>query len=438
MTQILLRLAALTLVALPNGAIIDGQQRNRQTALPAIEDGTSVIAGRVVDSQTKQPVPGAEITITLLVKGGSSRGGVLTTDADGRYSFPEIGEGTYLIMAVKPEYLNSCYVSPESTSPCATVAVLRDQKRLDVNIELIKGAIARGRVVDDGGAPIGDAIVRMGSPRQPGNEMARAILFSNATDASDADGTFELRGIPPGEWNLELELTAPSGSIRPPLFFYPGVIRSDDARRVEFSSGRVTDNLQFTVPRIGEHALTVRVSPGPLPIGDIRTSFMQTVPFVSRTITLNDEGIGQVKGLLEGRYFIAARGWIDDKAWSAFHVVDFIPPVADVSLQLTPAGTISGRLVARNGGLPPLSGVVVATPWMYDDVEINPVAPDESPVAADGTFHVEGVFGQRAVKVIGLDADWQVVSTVLGRSDVTSVDVPPAATVELTIVVARR
>jgi hypothetical protein len=182
----------------------------------------------------------------------------------------------------------------------------------------------------------------------------------------------------------------------------------------------------------------VRVSPGVLPIGDIRASLIKQVPFASRGIALNDEGIGEVKGLIEGRYFIAARGWIKDKAWAAFAVADFISPSLDLSLQLAPAGSISGRIVAKNGGLPPLSGVVAAATWVHDDVEVNPVTPDQIPVAADGSFRIEGLFGTRTLQLIYLDAEWQVASILVGRSEVHAIDVPLDTTVDVTVVVARR
>jgi len=433
----LARIISAIVIVVMTAAVAVAQQRSRRAGPQPLDEGTSVIAGTVVDAQSRQPVSGVEITLSMFV-GGISRGGVITTDAEGRYSFANIGDGFYMMTARKQDYLNACYLNPEAASPCGSVIVLRDQKRLDINFALIKPATARGRVVDQAGMPIGGATVRMGSPAAPRNEIARAILFSSASAETAKDGTFELHGVPPGEWNLELELKPHAGSIGLPVFFYPGVIRDDEATRVAFSAGRITDNLIFTVAGVAENTLTVRVSSGVVPIADVKASLLKPVPFVSRPIPLNDEGIGEIKGLLESRYFIAARGWINDKAWAAFDLVDFVPPSLDLSLQLMPAGRIKGTIVGRNGTVPPLAGVVVAAPWVHDDVEVNPVTPDESPVSADGSFQVEGVFGRRALRVIGLDASWDVVSVMLGRAEITSVDVPSDATVEVRIVVSRR
>jgi hypothetical protein len=422
------------IVILAATASITLAQRRAPEPLPP---GTSTIAGRVIDAETKQPVAGAEVTASVFTA-GIGRGGTIKTGTDGSFALENIGEGMYVLAVMAPEYLTGCFPNPEAPTACGPINLLRDQKRRDVNVSLLRGAIARGRIVTQQGAPIAGATVRMGSPRQPRNEIARTILFSNAPAVSAADGTFELRGIPPGEWNIELELPAQPGSIKPPTIFYPGVFDHDEASTVEFSPGRLTGNLVVVVPAVTDNTLTVRVSPGVLSIGDVRASLIKPVPFVSRSIALNDEGIGEIKGLVEGRYFIAARGWIKEKAWAAFAVADFISPSLDLSLQLAPAGSISGRIVAKNGGLPPLTGVVAAATWVYDDAEVNPVTPDQVPVAADGSFRIEGLFGTRTLQLIYLDADWHVASILVGRSEVGTIDVPLDTAVDVTIVVARR
>jgi hypothetical protein len=422
------------IVILAATASIAIAQRRLPERLPP---GTSTIAGQVIDAETTQPVAGAEVTVSAFTA-GIGRGGTIKTGADGAFAIENIDEGMYVLAVRAPGYLTGCFPNPEAPASCGSINLVRDQKRHDVKVSLIRGAIARGRIVNQQGAPIAGATVRMGSPRQPRNEIARTILFSSAPVVSAADGTFELRGIPPGEWNIELELAAQPGSIRPPTIFYPGVFDDDQASTVEFSAGRVTGNLVVVVPAVADNTLTVRVSPGVLSIGDVRASLIKPVPFVSRSIALNEEGIGEIKGLVEGRYFIAARGWIKEKAWAAFAVADFISPSLDLSLQLAPAGSISGKIVAKNGGLPPLAGVIAAATWVHDNAEVNPVTPDQVPVAPDGSFRIEGLFGTRTLQLIYLDADWHVASILVGRSEVNTIEVPLDTAVDVTVVVARR
>jgi hypothetical protein len=315
--------------------------------------------------------------------------------------------------------------------------VLRDQQRTDIDIGLAPLAIARGRVVDSTGSPVAGASVRLGSPAKPGTSMMHTI-YSGAVTQTSTDGAFEVHRIPPGIWNLELDVPATRDSVRLPVVFYPGVFRAEEATPFEFVPGRIVDDLVFVVPAVTDNALTVRLSAGPFPLSDVRTTFVGA-PSPVPAIKFNDDGVATIKGLLEGRYFVAARAWTNEQSWAAFEIIDFIAPSLDVSMRMQRAATIKGKIVSQKGGLPPLDGVVVAALWVDGDVEINPNAPDQVPVEADGTFRIDGVFGRRAFKLLRLSPDWRLHSILQGRSEVTSgIDVPLDTTVDVTIVVTRR
>jgi len=247
-----------------------------------------------------------------------------------------------------------------------------------------------------------------------------------------------VRRILPGVWNLELDVPAKGDSVRLPVMFYPGVFRAEEATPFEFVPGRIVDDLVFVVPAVADNALTVRLSAGPFPLSNVRTTFVGAPPPVPG-IKFNDDGVATIKGLLEGRYFVAARAWTNEQSWVAFEIIDFIAPSLDVSMHMQRAPPIKGKIVSPQGGLPPLDGVVVAALWVDGDVEINPNAPDQVPVEADGTFRIDGVFGRRAFKLLRLSPEWRLHSILQGRSEVTSgIDVPLDTTVDVTIVVTRR
>lgn len=404
---------------------------------PPVEAGTASIAGRILDARTARPAGGVLVTIVTLV-GGAPRSSTTTTDAAGVYTFDGIAEGSYMLTTYAVDYQMACYPNT-STDRCSRIELAPGDRRVNPDLSLTPNAVARGRIVDDSGAPIADATVRMTRERRPLPGGTFASVVSGRGVKTRADGTFELRGIAPGTWYLEASVPAAKGSMGLPVVFYPGVFHHDEATRIEFSAGGVVDDLVLIVPATRDNVLTVHIASGPVPIGDVRAAMIRATPFVATTITLGDDGSGVITGVLPGRYFIAARGWIKDRAWAAFQVADFLPPSVEVSLSMKPAGAITGKIVARNGGLPPLDGVVVAAGWTHDDVEINPLTPDQVPVEVDGSFKIDGLFGQRALRLIGLSPDWGVYEIRQGRSEISgAVDVPLDTTVDVTIVVARR
>ena len=221
----------------------------------------------------------------------------------------------------------------------------------------------------------------------------------------------------------------------------PAACRGKRRLGVELIAGKVTDRLTITVPRINENTLTVVVPPPDATISDIAVSVLRESPLVMLRIDLNAEGIGTLKGLLPGPLFRRRHAQSSrDKQWAAFEVVDFIEDSYEARLQLMPTGSIAGKIVTDKGDLPPLEGVMVGASWIYDGVEVNPLAVDEAPAALDGSFRIDHLFGTRKLQLRGLDLDWEVAAIRQDRTDVTSsgVVVVPDATTQATIVLRRR
>ena len=66
---------------------------------------------------------------------------------------------------------------------------------------------------------------------------------------------------------------------------------------------------------------------------------------------------------------------------------------------------------------------------------MNGSAPTEAPVAPNGTFRLDGLFGTRKLQLIGLGSEWMIRSIVQDRSDVTAAGVTLAADTEAKVVV---
>jgi hypothetical protein len=410
-------ISLIALAAIPLGA--------RQFAPPPIAPGTSAIRGRVLDNVTKAPVAGCAIRAGT---GGSFTS--LVTDQGGAYEIRDVAAGQYYFRIQCPSHLSICL----GADPSCAVDVARDQERVGIDFTVVPGAIARGQVMTFDGRPVTRARVRLG------RGMLGEPTFPATPSTTDTEGRFELLNLPAGEWRLEVEVPAVPGGMRPPIVYYPGGLSWEDATGVSLEAGKVSDRLTIVVPRINENVLTVVVPPADATISAVVVSVLQQSPLAVRQIALNAEGIGTVKGVLPGRYFVAARAASSDKQWAGFEVIDFIEDSYEARLQLAPTGSITGRIIVESGALPSLETAMVGAAWIYDGEEVNPLIFDEARATPDGSFRVDHLFGTRRLQVRGLDVGWEVAAVRQGRADVTAngIVVIPDSAIDATIVLRRR
>lgn len=160
-----------------------------------------------------------------------------------------------------------------------------------------------------------------------------------------------------------------------------------------------------------------------------------------REISLDADGAGSVRGLLEGRYYVAAQGELDGRSVVASDVAQVIQDDTELTLLAAEPGRITGKLVAERGGLPLLADVRVAANWIDEDgEEIDPVALSETTLAPDALFHLDGMFGLRRIQLMGLPPGWRVQSIREGRNEVlnTGLTISPGKTHDLVVTIALR
>jgi len=356
----------------------------------------------------------------------------VVTGPDGRYEFAGIAEGDYNVIADCASYLFGC-VQPAGTTepPCVTITLFKDQERTNVDLKPMPAAIVRGRVVDGQGKSVRNASLRLGGPFV-GNTVAFAVTTTTADD-----GTFEVRRVAAGSWHLQVDLPPEPGALSAAIVYYPGVLSPYEAGSIDVAAGERKEGIVIKVPPTLESTLTVRIPPPDTNTTDLAVSVVRAVPLVTRRLEIDAHGEATIKGLTAGRYIIVGTATSGDQQWADYQPVDFLDQPIEVALHPQPAGKIRGRIVTDRGGLPSLAESTVGAAWIDGDVVLNPLAPDEAPIAADGTFEIGGLFGRRILQLVRFDALWQIHSVRHGRTDVThtGVDVVPGVTSEVTIVV---
>ncbi len=389
-----------------------------------LEAGTAAIHGRVLDAASNGPVANLEVLLFDTDNRGRPgtlpRSGVVRTDAAGRFSFSRIGAGDYRIRVTGKTHLPACVGSArEGEEPCQRITIKDGQVRSDVVIVTRPAAIIRGRLGDHLNRPVRGAEVSamcVGAERC----LERAM--------TDANGRFEIGGIPPGDATLSAEFAAGDGSEV--AAFYPGVWEIDEALPVAATTGQPA-NIEFRLPKAVMGSITARVV-GPAGYRLERFQLSQS----DRTMQALDGPVARIDHLREGRYLLHALAAANNKRYAGFKSVDVSDGNIDATVSLEEAGVITGRIVSAQGGAPPLDGQSISAWWVLDEDVVGAELVD---VSADGSFVFNGIFGDRVFRV-RLANGWSVASVRANGKDVTDdvVRVTPGSRTQVVITVGRQ
>jgi hypothetical protein len=161
--------------------------------------GTALLAGRVVDVDTGEPVEGARVTLFSAAVGltasGTAAGPIVITDSYGRFYFSNLAAGPYFPMPSREGYVPVISGQPIQVNQSSRLAEVR-LRRL--------GTIT-GTLRDDGGEPVvGTEVIAYQRTVQLSASMfqlGRTSQFARiASDRSDNRGGYRLRNLSPGEY----------------------------------------------------------------------------------------------------------------------------------------------------------------------------------------------------------------------------------------------
>jgi protocatechuate 3,4-dioxygenase beta subunit len=170
---------------------------------PSAADATGRVAGRITLEGANTPISGARV---ILVPAGPPTRPMgpmrpigpppqATSDHDGRYLFPRIRPGAYHLQVEK-----TGYAPLADSSRARTVQVVAGQSADDVDVQLQRGAVIAGKVLDSSGEPLPDARVmalrRVSQPGAPPRLMPAGGMGQQTNDI----GEFRIAGLPPGEY----------------------------------------------------------------------------------------------------------------------------------------------------------------------------------------------------------------------------------------------
>ena len=407
-----------------------GQQKPARVAT-----GDATISGRVIDRESKRPIEGAMVTLSSFSLTDVLL--VAQTGRDGGYAFEAIAAGEYRIAAAHDDYAPELALraQPEAL-PLSSIRVARGQRLRGIDLALGRGASIAGRVLDARGTPVAGAPVMALST----GGLAPSAVQMPFMIRTGARGDYVVPGIAEGAYRvsascLSLEESLEAG-VTPRQTYYPGTAEAEAAGVVRVRAGETVAGIDIACPssdivRISGHVIRAAVDA----VADV---YLLSNGSAVRTVPLTDGGAFTLR-LPSGRYTVCATARDGDRVEAAFATLDVSTDATDVTLALAEAATVSGRLVTADGSPRPNALFQVAAVLTDGGKAIDPVRRDRVDVSAEGTFELRGLFGERAIQVIGVPDGWEVQRILRGKTPVTTLSTSAGETIDdLTIVIARQ
>lgn len=157
---------------------------------PTPSPGTSVLTG-TVSSITGQPIAGARINVN-----GEGATRTTMTDARGRFSIGELRMGRYYLNVAKPGYITIAYGQRRVNSQ-GTAIPLGEGETRDLTMQLPRGSVLTGMVLDERGEPAVNASVRAMRMMSTGGERRPQPVGGDSTDDR---GIFRIHSLQPGDY----------------------------------------------------------------------------------------------------------------------------------------------------------------------------------------------------------------------------------------------
>ena len=387
-----------------------------------IRPGSATIAGRVTEIDSSRPLAG--VLMTLVDQNLRARLTAMT-NPDGTYVFEGIAMGAYLVEADHPDYVPVRFSLAAPDRARSAIFVMPDNpRRSDVDIALVPGGTITGRVTDQHGRPLKDAMVTAGMMV---DDLRYQITVPRGPTVSrtDATGEYSIRQLAAGTYRvsvtwIDAEALKAKSPVRAATSFYPGTDKSLDATPLRLARGETLRRIDVVYFRADTYTLSGHVLRG-LSDGPIEL-YLVAGARSTRTLQVDQNGAFSATHLPAGRYTLWGRAKTVDGSEGAMSRVDIEgSDVTGLILALAPTSRVSGKIVVEDIGSPPLSAMQVAAVIADDDDRVDPIERDRAPIGADGSFELSDIFGERVFHVIGAAPNWIIDRVLHGGSEVPGV-----------------
>ena len=438
---------------------IEGAQIPGMPGARPPKTGSGRIVGRVVAAETGAAIRRAQVRIM----GPDIGSKAALTDAEGRYEFRDLPAGRFNMTASKSGYVSVQYgqTRPHETGRPIELA---DKQVLDkADFSMPRGGVIAGRIVDEFGEPVADAMVV--PLRQTWAGGRRRIVPAGRFGQTNDLGQFRMYGLPPGDYyvsatlrnaeSMIFEVTGvqggPTGSTPGSGYaptYYPGTPSPAEAQRISVGVGQEAHQTDFALlpVRLVRVSGTVISSDGKpvenamvnlVPVS--RSGEMGMMMMMGTSSRTAKDGRFTVNGVAPGDYTLNARSvrMTGDGAGGAMFITGMVggpggddaefammpvsvsggEDLANVMVVTTKGTTASGRLVFE--GTKPDNVAALRINAMSAEMMEGPMMGGSGGTAkADGSFELKGLSGHKLLRVVNLPQGWMMKSVRAGGTEV--------------------
>ncbi len=429
--------------------------------------GTGRIRGRILSAETGQPLRRVQVRIM----GPNIAFKTMLTDADGRYEFPELPAGRFTISATKSGFVSVQYGQTRPFESGKPIELAEAQVIDKADIALPRGSVIAGRIVDEFGEPIADAMVS--AMRSVWSGGRRRLQPAGRVGQTNDLGQYRIFGLPPGDYFVSATFrsaetgmlmdigmvtgatTAAQASGYAPTY-YPGTTSAPEAQRVRLALGQEISGTDFALApvRLARVSGLVVRSDGRPASGTIVTLMPRAADnmfaMMDRGGRTDANGNFTITGVTPGDYTLQVRGMsfttmssasgdqmtftarvggpdtdgAQEAEFGSMPVTVAGEDVANVTIVTTKGGSAAGRVTFDGSAQPAsLTGIrVTAVSTDNEPTIMFPALPGQTPpgsLQADGSFELRGLAGTRLVRVQGLPPGWVLKSVAIDGQDVT-------------------
>jgi hypothetical protein len=428
------------------GALLTSVTADQRAAAPA---GMAEVAG-IVRAAAGAPAPRALVLIA-----GTDVGviRVTSTDATGHFAFAGLPPGRFLLGAGKPAYLAALYGAGRPGRPGTTVTVAAGQKISDVSLDLTKGAVISGHVLDEHGQPVIGARVRVLPRREVGDEITLGADAGDPAGATTDDrGAYRVFDLLPGDYVVALQPRGVGGG--PPLVayssvYFPASPRASDAEVIHVGAGEERRDVDLRTSLVSLVRVEGVVTGPAAPAGSatniqvlLRPSGQNAAGTVlnSQATRPGPDGRFAFPAVPPGAYDVVARTlpppgpppagsaqFAPNWAMSRVAIASAAPPTVPLALQ--PALTITGRIVFEGLSQPPDDAPNIRIGVRPTPGSAVPNLPDPVLMDRSGRFTIANLTPGRYRLFVAVPTnnvtqvpDWFPRMALVGSSD--ALDVP--------------